>query len=995
MTTGDGPGRPAATRREPGAGAVVAVVAAFERADTVGPTVAALHAAGGVDRVIVVDDGSRDGTAAAAAGAGADVLRLARNRGKGGALSAGIGAAPDARAYLLVDGDLGSSATAAVRLLAPVLSGEAGMAVAVLPPAGPSGGLGSVRRLAAWGVGRAAGWRPRAPLSGQRAVDGALLRALLPLAPGFGVETALGIDAVRAGARVAEIELPLAHRPTGRGVGGFAHRGRQGGAVVRALAGRLGERWSRLGAGLGVGAMAVAALAGLSVWLAPPAESIGSHPARVLIFGIPGLGWDDVTARQTPALLRLVSQGAAGSVVAGTGAGAGDAGSHLADAYATLGAGAPARAGPALPEAASLGGAELVRESGRAEPGDVAVVHAPGGQRASATASRRRWVVTAAAPGSLGEALHRAGLRTGAVGAPGAALAVMDGSGWVDAASLAPQAPVVPGGPVSITPVDGAGFTAEVGAALDRASVVVADPGLLERATALAAPAAPGAAAALRRRALVATDQALAAVVDAGTRTGRATVVVVVALRAGSTPGPVVVAGPGVGHGRLERAGPGPGRQLTVADVTATVARLAGARFPGPVTGLPLGVTRAPASGDRAHLAGLRRSAHLVAAGSGVDDVAAPLLAAALGLLALAAAVWLVRERGWPERPIAGPPRPAPSAPARAMGAAALVAGALPVLVLAQASLARAVLGPRSGAGFASAAAGLMVVIALALVVGRVGRLELRRAVRAAGWLALGGGALVLALARAGGPWGLVVPGSALIGGAPGAGAVAAAAVIGGALVVCATGGGARVAAGAALVAAAVLALPALGNDPLGAAIAVVAGAVAVSGHLGGRGARRALWCAAPLLAALVVGAGLLQRAMAATAVRTVGADVFGWRSPWLVPAAVALGAVVAVATVVVPGPSPVDSTAIRPQTQTAFDPEVRSRGPERAGGWALLLAGVLAVALHRDGMATGALLLAQLAALAVLVAVRAGDPEPQLTTAGLHPQWGRTPVSA
>ena len=35
------------------------------------------------------------------------------------------------------------------------------------------------------------------------------------------------IDAVRAGHRVAEIELDLGHRASGRTLGGFAHRGRQ------------------------------------------------------------------------------------------------------------------------------------------------------------------------------------------------------------------------------------------------------------------------------------------------------------------------------------------------------------------------------------------------------------------------------------------------------------------------------------------------------------------------------------------------------------------------------------------------------------------------------------------------------------------------------------------------------------------------------------------------------------------------------------------------
>jgi hypothetical protein len=35
------------------------------------------------------------------------------------------------------------------------------------------------------------------------------------------------IDAVRAGFRVREVELPLAHRATGRTLRGFLHRGRQ------------------------------------------------------------------------------------------------------------------------------------------------------------------------------------------------------------------------------------------------------------------------------------------------------------------------------------------------------------------------------------------------------------------------------------------------------------------------------------------------------------------------------------------------------------------------------------------------------------------------------------------------------------------------------------------------------------------------------------------------------------------------------------------------
>jgi len=217
---------------------VIALVAARDRADTVGPTVAALAALDRVGSVWVVDDGSTDATASVAAGAGATVVRLPANVGKGGAVAAGVAATPDADVYLLVDADVGSTAARADALLDPVLDGDAEMTVAVLPGADGRGGFGLVRTLAGAGIARACGFRARAPLSGQRAVTGALLRRL-DLAPRFGLETALTIDAVRAGARVQEIDVALEHRQTGRDVAGFVHRAGQGRDIVVALVPRL------------------------------------------------------------------------------------------------------------------------------------------------------------------------------------------------------------------------------------------------------------------------------------------------------------------------------------------------------------------------------------------------------------------------------------------------------------------------------------------------------------------------------------------------------------------------------------------------------------------------------------------------------------------------------------------------------------------------------------------------------------------------------------
>jgi hypothetical protein len=65
-----------------------------------------------------------------------------------------------------------------------------------------------------------------------------VLRAVLPFAEGYGMETGMTIDAVRAGFRLREIELDLEHRATGRSVDGFLHRARQLRDFGRAYASR-------------------------------------------------------------------------------------------------------------------------------------------------------------------------------------------------------------------------------------------------------------------------------------------------------------------------------------------------------------------------------------------------------------------------------------------------------------------------------------------------------------------------------------------------------------------------------------------------------------------------------------------------------------------------------------------------------------------------------------------------------------------------------------
>ena len=89
------------------------------------------------------------------------------------------------------------------------------------------GGVGLAVGFARWAIRRRCGLEMRAPISGQRALRASVFEDVLPFARGFGMEIGMTIDAARAGHRIAEVELDLAHRATGRTLSGFLHRGRQ------------------------------------------------------------------------------------------------------------------------------------------------------------------------------------------------------------------------------------------------------------------------------------------------------------------------------------------------------------------------------------------------------------------------------------------------------------------------------------------------------------------------------------------------------------------------------------------------------------------------------------------------------------------------------------------------------------------------------------------------------------------------------------------------
>jgi glycosyltransferase involved in cell wall biosynthesis len=223
------------------------IVTARNEADRLGATLRALRASFPHAELWVADDGSVDATAHIALQDGARLVRAPRPLGKGGAatLAAGALLREGDPAVLLADADLGDSAAKLGRLVDAV-SDAAGSADA--PAAADlaiaafatrvGGGFGVAVGAARWAICRATGRRMQAPLSGQRAMRPGVLRRLLPFAPGFGIETGMTIDALRAGLRVVEVEVDLEHRASGKSVRGFIHRGRQAVDALRAYASR-------------------------------------------------------------------------------------------------------------------------------------------------------------------------------------------------------------------------------------------------------------------------------------------------------------------------------------------------------------------------------------------------------------------------------------------------------------------------------------------------------------------------------------------------------------------------------------------------------------------------------------------------------------------------------------------------------------------------------------------------------------------------------------
>ncbi len=179
--------------RRAAAGVSAAVlIPALDEAETVASVVAVAREAA-IGPVVVIDDGSTDATADVAAKAGAEVLRLPENRGKGGAVAAGARSRRE-RVLLLIDADLTGLRPRHLRALArPVLEGRADM----------------TRGVFVGGRWRTAMAQRLVPvLNGQRALLREGLLAVEDLDDSrYGVEVAITEHARHAGWRTLDVPL--------------------------------------------------------------------------------------------------------------------------------------------------------------------------------------------------------------------------------------------------------------------------------------------------------------------------------------------------------------------------------------------------------------------------------------------------------------------------------------------------------------------------------------------------------------------------------------------------------------------------------------------------------------------------------------------------------------------------------------------------------------------------------------------------------------------
>jgi len=191
--------------------AVAVIIPAYQAATTIGDVIARIHATVPTAEIVVIDDGSTDGTGHEGRGRGTTLVTLPRNRGKGAALRTGIREATLRGASVLVtiDADAQHPPEEIPQLLKPILEGRADL---VLGARKRDQAMPISRRLTNWLsatlASRIGGQLVRDAQTGFRAFTRAVTERVQPAGDRYEYEANFLLDALQAGFRVVCVDVP-------------------------------------------------------------------------------------------------------------------------------------------------------------------------------------------------------------------------------------------------------------------------------------------------------------------------------------------------------------------------------------------------------------------------------------------------------------------------------------------------------------------------------------------------------------------------------------------------------------------------------------------------------------------------------------------------------------------------------------------------------------------------------------------------------------------
>jgi glycosyltransferase involved in cell wall biosynthesis len=232
----------ATTGEHPHPTKVAVAIPCLDEAGAIAAVIAAWRGALPEAEVVVFDNGSTDRTGAIARGLGVRVVDVPE-RGKGHAVRAIFRELADRPAVVMTDGDGTYPADAARPLLAPILSGDADMAVGARRPVAGQRAMSPVHALGNLAISAAftllVGPGCRDILSGYRVFGPRFLATVRPRSSGFEIEAELSGEAVGRGLRV--VEVPVSYHPRIAGTESKLRAARDGLRILAAIV-RQGAR---------------------------------------------------------------------------------------------------------------------------------------------------------------------------------------------------------------------------------------------------------------------------------------------------------------------------------------------------------------------------------------------------------------------------------------------------------------------------------------------------------------------------------------------------------------------------------------------------------------------------------------------------------------------------------------------------------------------------------------------------------------------------------